>query len=55
MPDAPKIKQPKQIIVEGNDEIRVFEALSKHLNIQDLEVRDYGGSSNLRRFLKRLV
>ena len=43
MPDDPKIKQPKQVIVEGNDEIRVFNSLSKHLNIQDLEVRHYGG------------
>ena len=52
MPNDPTIKQPKQVIVEGNDEIRVFSSLSKHLNIQDLEVRHYGGSSNLRRFLK---
>lgn len=52
MPDDRKIKQPKQVIVEGNDEIRVFESLSKHLNIYDLEVRHYGGSPKLRQFLK---
>ena len=52
MPTALEITQPKQVIVEGNDEIRVFNSLSKHLNIQDLEVRHYGGSGNLRRFLK---
>ena len=52
MPAALEITQPKQVIVEGNDEIRVFESLSKHLNIQDLEVRHYGGSSKLRQFLK---
>ena len=52
MLDDPKIKQPKQVIVEGNDEIRVFNSLSKHLNIRDLQVRDYRGSDNLRRFLK---
>ena len=52
MPDDPKIKQPKQVIVEGNDEIRIFKSLSEHLNIRDLQVRDYRGSDNLRRFLK---
>ena len=52
MPDDLKIEQPKQVIVEGNDEVRVFESLSKHLNIQDWQVRHYGGSDNLRRFLK---
>ena len=52
MPNDPTIKQPKQVIVEGNDEIRVFESLSKHLNIHDLEVRHYGGSPKLRQFLK---
>ena len=52
MPTALEITQTKQVIVEGNDEIRVFNSLSKHLNIQDLQVRDYGGSGNLRRFLK---
>jgi hypothetical protein len=52
VPNDPTIKQPKQIIVEGNDEIRVFNSLSKHLNIQDLEVRHYGGNPKLRQFLK---
>ncbi len=52
MPNDPTIKQPKQIIVEGNDEIRVFNSLSKHLNIQDLEVQHYGGNPKLRQFLK---
>ena len=52
MPVDPKIKQSKLLIVEGNDEIRVFKSLSKYLNIQDLEVRHYGGNSKLRQFLK---
>ncbi|MDE2829923.1 MAG: hypothetical protein OXN20_07380 [Gemmatimonadota bacterium] len=52
MPDDPKVKQSKLLIVEGNDEIRVFKSLSKYLNIQDLEVRHYGGNSKLRQFLK---
>ncbi len=37
MPNDPTIKQSKLVIVEGNDEIRVFNSLFKHLNIQNLE------------------
>ena len=55
MPDDPKITHPKQVIVEGNDEIRVFEALCRHLNIPDVEIRHYGGSPNLKRFLKAFI
>ena len=47
-----KITQPRQVIVEGNDEIRVFESLSRHLSTRDLELQHYGGNKNLRRFLK---
>ncbi len=47
-----KITQPRQVIVEGNDEIRVFKSLSRHLNTRDLELQHYGGNKNLRRFLK---
>lgn len=35
MPNDPTIKQPKQIIVEGKDEIRVFNSLSKHLGLAE--------------------
>lgn len=52
MPAAWKITQPRQVIVEGNDEIRVFESLSRHLSTRDLELQHYGGNKNLRRFLK---
>ena len=52
MPAAWKITQSKQVFVEGNDEIRVFESLSRYLSTQDLELRHYGGNKNLRRFLK---
>lgn len=46
----PTIEQPKQLIVEGNDEVRLFSALGKH--ISDLQVQQCGGYSNLRRFLR---
>ena len=51
MPDHLKIEHPKQVIVEGNDDVRVFGALSKHLNIRDVQVHGYGEIDNLRRFL----
>lgn len=51
MPDHLKIEQPKQVIVEGNDDVRVFGALAKHLNIRDVQIHGYGGIDNLRRFL----
>lgn len=46
------IAKPKQVIVEGNDEVRVFSALREHLGISGLQVQQCGGYSNLRRFLK---
>ena len=46
------IAQSKQLIVEGNDEVRVFSALCEHLGISGLQVQQCGGYSNLRRFLR---
>ena len=48
----PTIVQSKQVIVEGNDEVRVFSALCEHLGISGLQVQQCGGYSNLRRFLR---
>ena len=47
-----RIDQPKQVIVEGNDEIRVFRALCKHLDISDLQVNSCEGYPKLRGFLR---
>ena len=47
----PTIEQPKQLIVEGNDEVRVFNALCRHLGVSDLQVQQCGGYGNLRPFL----
>ena len=49
-----KPEQPKQLIVEGNDEVRVFSALCRHLDISDLQIQPCGGYQNLRRFLMTL-
>ena len=51
----PTIEQPRQLIVEGNDEVRVFNALCRHLGISGLQVQQCGGYGNLRRFLRTLT
>lgn len=49
------ISAPKQIIVEGNDEVRVFCELAKHMGISDIQAQPIGGYPKLRRFLKTFV
>ena len=51
----PTIERPRQLIVEGNDEVRVFLALCNYLGISGLQVQQYGGYPNLRRFLRTLA
>ena len=51
----PTIERPRQLIVEGNDEVRVFLALCEYLGISGLQVQQYGGYPNLRRFLRTLT
>lgn len=51
----PTIEQPRQLIVEGNDEVRVFYALCRHLGISGLQVQQCDGYRNLRRFLRTLT
>ena len=46
------IEQPKQLIVEGNDEVRVFNALCRYLGISGLQVQQCQGYGNLRPFLR---
>ena len=48
----PTIEQPKQLIVEGNDEVRLFSALRRHLSISDLQVHPCDGYQKLKRFLR---
>ncbi len=54
MPPRLEIREPKQLIVEGNDDVRVFKSLGSHLNISDIEIRPYGGVDNMRTFLRTL-
>ena len=55
MPPTLRIEQTKQLIVEGNDEVRIFSALGKHMDISDFQVHPCGGYPNLRRFLRTLT
>ena len=48
------IEQSKLLLVEGNDEVRVFSALCRHLDISDLQIQSYGGYQNLRTVLRTL-
>ena len=49
---ALRIEQPKQLLVEGNDDVCLFRALATHLGIADIQVNQYGGRDNLRPFLR---
>ena len=51
MPRPLRVEQPKQVIVEGIDEVRVFSSLANHIGISGLQVQQCGGYQNLRRFL----
>jgi len=48
------ITKSKLLLVEGPDDHSFFDALLRHLNRQDIEVRSYNGKDNLRPFLKGL-
>ena len=54
MPPSMEIVEPKQLIVEGNDDVRILRSLGSHLNISNLEIRPYGGVDNMRTFLRTL-
>lgn len=42
MAAALRIAQLKQVLVEGNDDVRLFEALAEYLGISDIQINgDY--------------
>ena len=55
MSDDPRIEQPKQLIVEGNDDARVFASLSRHLGIQDIQTWQCDGYENIRGILRTVT
>ena len=54
MPDSTKvtIEHPKQVLVEGDDDVRVFRSLLKHMSLTDVQIQQYRGYQKLRPFLR---
>ena len=50
-----QIEQPKQLFVEGSDELRIFEALLQYLDLSDVQIHDLGGIDRLRTSLRTIV
>ena len=49
------IEQPKQLIVEGNDDARIFASLSRYLEIQDIQIWPCDGYENMRGVLRTVT
>ncbi len=54
-PKSISINQPKQVLVEGLDDERLFGAFLKHLGVTDVQIHQYSGKENLGNFLKAYV
>ena len=54
MPDPVGISKPKQLLVEGKDGERFFIALLKRLDVQDMQIQNFGAVSELSPFLRTL-
>jgi hypothetical protein len=52
--DASPISQPKLLVGEGSDEVKVFTKLLKNLNITDVQVEGCGSKDKLGKYLKGL-
>ena len=50
-----EIEKHVQLLVEGRDTKGFFEALRRHLHLEDLQLHDFGGVSELRTFLPAFV
>lgn len=49
------ITEPKLLLVEGRDEVRLFGALARNIGLRgDVQIRDYGGRNSLRRLLANI-
>ena len=55
MVEPAKIERPTQLLVEGNDQKNFFGALISHLNIQGVQIQNFGGVDELGRFLRVFV
>jgi len=52
---AVRIEQPNLLVVEGREEELFFEALIKHLGLQNIQIMPIGGKEKLRNNLRALV
>lgn len=51
-PQPFSLQKPRLIVVEGNDELRLFNALARHLAIENIQIHALGGIGNLNDFLR---
>ena len=50
-----KIESAFQLLVEGNDPRNFFEKFVEHLDLAGIQVQNFGGVDELKRFLKGFV
>ena len=55
MPEIAGITSPIQLLVEGNDQRNFFEAFIEHLSLDNIQIQNFRGVSELRGFLLVLV
>ena len=55
MPVQIELRHTKQLIVEGEDDVRVFGSILEHLDIRSVQVHRYGGYPKLKPFLKTFM
>ncbi len=54
MPDPKPVEKQKQLVVEGNDMRVFFRALLNHLHLDDIQIQNSRGVTELRPFLRAL-
>lgn len=53
---APKdIERPRQLLVEGGDAVAFFERVVRRMAINDIQIQNFGGVTDLRGFLETFV
>ena len=55
MPDELRFVQPKLLLVEGRDEVRLFPSLLNYLGISNVQIVSYEGTPNFRRNLRTFM
>lgn len=55
MPTPNRLEFRRQLLVEGRDQWNFFQALISHMNIDDIQIQDFGGVNDLTGFVMNLV